>query len=408
MELLGARAWSGASTFHPSPATRFELDGVEGAGALTTAAADGGGSVLAVAAGFSQAVASSATHVTIVAAFMPRVVDVRLGKDQRGWYCPRVRALTLDDRGLGLRDVPVPKRAGGEALIRVRMAGVCRTDVELARGYMQFSGTLGHELLGNVVEADDRKLVGARVAGEINLACGRCDLCARGWPRHCRERSVLGILGKDGCFAEYVTLPERNLHRVPDGVSDEAACFIEPVAACHEIFEQVPLLASDRIVVLGDGKLGQLVALVLRARGMQPMLIGRHEPKLSRARAAGVAVADADSLRDKSIDVVVEATGSPSGMQLALRLLRPRGTLVLKSTYHGQLTLDAAPLVIDELTLVGSRCGPFEPAITSLATATVDPTPLIDATFPLSEAMAAFERASTPGVMKVLLDMRAQ
>lgn len=312
-------------------------------------------------------------------------------------------ALTRHDSQLGMRQIDMPVRKPGEALVRVRMAGICNTDLEIARGYMSFEGVLGHEFIGEVVEADDAHWLGARVAGEINLACRKCETCARGLARHCPNRTVLGILGKDGAFAEYLTLPIANLHRVPDTLSDRAACFVEPIAACYEILEQVPLKGHERIAVLGDGKLGQLVAMVLHERAAAPILVGKHEPKLQRARARGLRTAYAGELAHKSFDVVVEATGSPSGMQAALQLVRPRGTLVLKSTYHGALTLDAAPLVIDEITLVGSRCGPFVPAIASLAAHKLQPDSLIDAVFPLSEAYEALQRAGEPGVLKVLL-----
>jgi threonine dehydrogenase-like Zn-dependent dehydrogenase len=266
-------------------------------------------------------------------------------------------------------------------------------------------GTLGHEFVGEVVEAETKGWVGSRVAGEINLSCGQCRYCSRGLGRHCPTRTVLGIAGKDGAFAEYVTLPERNLHRVPDRVADPLACFIEPVAACFEVLEQVRISPRDSIAVLGDGKLGQLLAMVLADQGFAPTLAGKHADKLARASARGIATTSPDALERKSFDVVIEATGSPSGMQRAIELVRPRGTLVLKSTYHGQLSLDAAPLVIDEITLVGSRCGPFQPAIASLASGDLPAESLIDAIFSLTEASAAFERAGSQNTLKVLLRM---
>ena len=317
-----------------------------------------------------------------------------------------MQALYFDGSGLAMRELARPKRKEGEALVRVLMAGICNTDLEIARGYMSFKGVLGHEFVGVVEEADSAHWLGARVAGEINLGCGHCDLCRRGMARHCAERTVLGILGKDGVFAEYVTLPERNLHRVPAALEDAEACFVEPVAACFEILEQVHVSANDRVAVLGDGKLGQLAARVLREHGAQPLLVGKYADKLARAAALGLQTATEGEPTPRSFDLVVEATGSPSGMQLALRLLRPRGTLVLKSTYHGQLSLDAAPLVIDEITLVGSRCGPFAPAIAALASSALSAAQLVDAVFPLASAPDALRKAGEPGVMKVLLDMR--
>ena len=306
---------------------------------------------------------------------------------------------------IGLRDVARPIPAAGEALVRVRAAGICNTDLEIIRGYMSFEGTLGHELVGIVEECADASWLGARVTAEINLACQRCDLCQRGLQRHCPTRRVLGILDKDGAFAEYVTLPIENLHRVPDGLSDRAACFIEPLAACFEILEQVAITPRDRVAVLGDGKLGTLIAMVLSNNGTPPVLVGKHASKIARAQRLGIRSTYAQELSPKSYDVVIEATGSPSGMELATSLVRPRGTIVLKSTYHGELTLQAAPWVIDELTIVGSRCGPFSPALSELAAGRLMPESLIDAVFPLHDVERAVQHASEPGVLKVLLQM---
>ncbi len=316
-----------------------------------------------------------------------------------------MQALCFDGTLLQVRELPVPVRGPGEALVRVRMAGICNTDLEIARGYMGFRGVLGHELVGEVEDADDSSWLGARVAGEINLSCQHCDMCERGLGRHCRARSVLGILGKDGCFAQYVSLPVRNLHRLPDSIDDRTACFVEPLAACYEILEQVAVQPTDRIAVLGDGKLGQLAARVLQQTGAAPVLVGKHARKLELAHAAGIRSASAADLTAHTFDTVIEATGSSSGMELAMQLLRPRGTLVLKSTYHGKLSLDAAPLVIDELTVVGSRCGPMPPAIAALGQQSISPAPLIDAVFALRDAVSAFAKAQEPGVLKVLLEM---
>ncbi|MEY4582673.1 MAG: hypothetical protein RL701_7376 [Pseudomonadota bacterium] len=320
--------------------------------------------------------------------------------------------LALQRQGgtVALRDLAVPRPAAAEALVRVRMAGICNTDLELARGYMSFDGVLGHEFVGVVEACRDASWLGARVAGEINLACHCCELCQRGLSRHCPQRRVLGILGKDGAFAQFLTLPIANLHRVPEGLSDRQACFVEPLAACFQILEQVPIDASDKVVVLGDGKLGLLAALTLRSHGANPLLLGKHESKLARARALGLRTTSASAsagLARKTFDVVVEATGSPSGLQLAVELTRPRGTLVLKSTHHGPVTLDAAPLVIDEIHLVGSRCGPFEPALALLTqgSAGVATDALIDDVFALRDAERALARATEPGVLKVLLEM---
>jgi threonine dehydrogenase-like Zn-dependent dehydrogenase len=314
-------------------------------------------------------------------------------------------ALTRTALGIGLCEQDVPVRRSGEALVRVRMAGICNTDLEIARGYMGFEGVLGHEFVGEVIEADDPSWVSARVTGEINLACGACDMCHRGLGRHCPTRTVLGIVGKDGAFAEYLTLPLANLHRIPDRLADQDACFVEPIAACYEITAQLTVAPGDKIAVLGDGKLGQLIAMVLHERGVTPVLVGKHPLKLVRAAQRGIGTARYAELNAKSFDLVVEATGSPTGMEQAIALLRPRGTLVLKSTYHGALTFNAAPLVIDEITVIGSRCGPFEPAIEGLASHALRPGALVDAVYPLRDAEQAMRKAAERGVLKVLLQM---
>lgn len=326
--------------------------------------------------------------------------------ETRPEYARSVKALVLDAGRLELRDVPVPQPRAGEALVRVAMAGICNTDLEIAKGYMGFSGVLGHELCGVIEACADTGLVGRRVVGEINLACRSCELCGRGLHRHCEERTVMGIAGKDGCFAEYVTLPLTNLHFLPKDLPDIRACFVEPTAAAYEVLEQVTIMPRDRAVVLGDGKLGLLLAQVLSSTGCASTLVGKHPRKLALARKLGIAVAELSELPRKSFDIVIEATGSAAGMHAAIELARPRGTVVLKSTYHGKLELDAAPLVIDELTVVGSRCGPFEAAVPALASGVVNPDDMVDAVFPLAQAERAFAEAAKPGMLKVLLDMR--
>jgi threonine dehydrogenase-like Zn-dependent dehydrogenase len=314
-------------------------------------------------------------------------------------------ALSLDP-DLALRERAVPEPRAGEVLIRVRMAGVCNTDLEIVRGYMGFSGVLGHEFVGDVVAGDDASWLGARVNGEINLACGACRFCREGLSRHCPTRSVLGILGKDGTFAEYLTLPVANLSRVPEGLSDELAVLTEPLAAAFEILEQVHVKPGQRTLVLGDGKLGLLCALVLASAGADVSLVGKHEAKLAIVRARGVRTHLPDDAPRDWYDLVVEATGSPQGLAFAIERTRPRGTLVLKSTFHGETALQMAPLVIHELTLVGSRCGPFAPAQHALASQRIDPSPLIHGRYGLRDGLAALEHAARPGVLKVLLDMR--
>lgn len=318
----------------------------------------------------------------------------------------RMRALAVTDDGVAWVERPAPVPQPGEALVRVAMAGICNTDLEIARGYMKFGGVLGHELCGVVEQCADARWVGRRVAGEINLGCGRCDLCKKRMERHCQARTVMGILGKDGCFATHLTLPLANLHPLPDALTDEQGCFVEPTAAAFEIIEQLPLDPRDEVLVVGDGKLALLIAQVIATTGATLTLVGKHESKLAIARALGIRVAARDALERKSFDVVVEATGSPSGMQDAIDWVRPRGKIVLKSTYHGPLTLDAAPLVIDELHLIGSRCGPFEPAIAALASGAVRIEPLISAVVPFDDAPNGFARAGAAGTLKVLLDMR--
>ena len=318
-----------------------------------------------------------------------------------------MKALRFENGRLGLADVPMPERAG-EALVRVRLAGVCRTDLEIARGYAGFEGTPGHEFVGQVESAPGApELVGRRVVGEINAGCGRCQFCRAGDARHCPERTVLGIKGRDGAFAEYLQLPAANLLPVPDEVPDERAVFTEPLAAACSVTERVHVELESRVAVVGDGRLGLLCAQALKATtGAGVTLVGRHESKLEVARSRGVRVVKADEVPasyERAFDVAVEATGSPAGLAAALKLLRPRGTLVLKSTFHGKTELDAAPVVVDEISIVGSRCGRFRPALELLRRGAVEVDALVHDEFPLAEGVRAFGRASEPGVLKVLL-----
>jgi threonine dehydrogenase-like Zn-dependent dehydrogenase len=311
----------------------------------------------------------------------------------------------LEDRCVRVReDVPTPEPPAGEALVRVLCAGICNTDLELTRGYYPFTGIPGHEFVG-VVERGPDALRGQRVVGEINAVCGRCRACTAGRRTHCERRTVLGILGRHGAFAEFLTLPTDNLHVVPAALATEAAVFTEPLAAALEIQEQVPLQRGDRVVVVGDGKLGQLVAQTLALTGCVVTAIGRHTPKLALLAARGIATGPPEAVERASFDVAVECTGNPDGVALAQRALRSRGTLVLKSTYAGALTLDASAIVVNELTLVGSRCGPFAPALRLLAAAAVSVAPLIHARYPLRDAPAAMAHAERPGVLKVVLEI---
>ena len=317
-----------------------------------------------------------------------------------------MRALWLEDRMLRLRDDvgrPTPPR--GEARVKVRTTGVCNTDLELVQGYYPFTGVPGHEFVGVVEEAPDApEWTGRRVVGEINAVCGVCATCRAGRPTHCEQRTVLGIVSRNGTFATHLVLPVANLHEVPEAVPDEVAVFAEPTAAALEIQEQVPVGPGDRVVVIGAGKLGHLVARTLGTTGCDLLVVGRSPRTLDLLSACGLRTGTAGALADREADVVVECTGNPEGFEIARRAVRPRGTIVLKSTYHGRTSLDMAPLVVDEITLVGSRCGPFAPALELLASGAVDPRPLIDGSYPLSDAVAAFEHAAKPGTLKILVD----
>jgi alcohol dehydrogenase len=306
--------------------------------------------------------------------------------------------------------VPEPKPARGEALIRVRMAGICNTDLEIARGYMGFNGILGHEFVGIVerVNGPQQEWVGKRVVGEINCPCGACEYCLHGIKNHCPQRTVLGIAGREGAFAEYLTLPAANLWNVPDALSDEEAAFTEPLAAALEITEQVHIRPTDRVIVLGDGKLGLLVSLVLHLTQADITVVGRHEGKLKIAGDRGIgSVLLHDLEMTKAYDVVVEATGSPGGFATALKLVKPRGRVVLKTTVAGKTEIDLAPIVIDEIQVIGSRCGPFGPALEILSKRLVDVRPLITEVFPFDRAEEAFERAKDKKAVKVMVDFRS-
>jgi len=330
-----------------------------------------------------------------------------------------MRALVRRETGLVLeRDYPMPAPVDGEALIHVLLAGICNTDLEITRGYLDFQGVPGHEFVGVVEEVyghvsqeQYRYLIGQRVVGEINAACHRpdCAYCQRSMPTHCPNRSTLGIVNRDGAFADYLMLPVENLHLVPEHVSDEEAVFVEPLAANFEILEQVHIRPTDSVVVLGDGKMGQLAAQVLALSGCEVMMAGKHEEKLAPAEKRGVhtyVLDDAERFaleNRRRVDLVVECTGSAQGLGLALRLVRPRGTVILKSTVADKSSLHLAPIVIDEIRVQGSRCGPFPPAIRALSQHRVDVHPLISARYGLDEGLAAFEHAAQPGVLKVLV-----
>ena len=317
-----------------------------------------------------------------------------------------MRAIVLERDEVQVDAVrPTPAPGADEVIVRVTRAGVCETDLQLIKGYMGFRGVLGHEFVG---VAESGPYAGRRVVGEINCACWRCDTCRSGLPTHCPNRTVLGILNHDGAFADLMAVPQRNLHLVPDSIPDDIAVFTEPVAAAFQIPAQLSIARTARIVVLGDGRLGNLCAQVLASIADDVLVVGKHPEKLALLDAIGVKTALlSDELPRRAADIVVECTGSESGLPTALSLVRPRGTIVLKTTVAGTQTLAWAPFVIDEVTLVGSRCGPFDRALEALEHGLVDVEPLIADRFNLSNGLMALQRAQQKGVLKVLLDMEA-
>ena len=315
-----------------------------------------------------------------------------------------MKALVFDEK-LRVDDVPMPVPGAGEALVKVLAAGICNTDIEIRRGYMGFLGVLGHEFVGIVEHASNSFLLGKRVVGEINCVCHVCDWCRMEMPHHCSNRTVLGISGRDGAFAEYVALPEENLHLVPGSIRDDVAVFTEPLAAAFRITEQILVEPDDRVIVLGDGKLGQLAAQALGLSTKNTVCVGRHAWKLELLSRLGMATAlDTDQL-EPGADVVVEATGRAEGLARALELVRPEGTIVLKTTVAGTTPLHFAQPVVNEIRIVGSRCGPFRPALEALALGTVEVRPMISESYDLADGVQAMARAEDAGVMKVLLHM---
>lgn len=307
---------------------------------------------------------------------------------------------------LTVANVPTPRPAKGEALVRVLKAGICNTDLEIIRGYMGFRGILGHEFVGRVEDAENGYLLGKRVVGEINCACHRCEFCQMELPHHCLQRTVLGIQNRNGAFAEYLTLPEENLHVVPDEVRDEAAVFVEPLAAAFRIPEQIPIDDTDKVVVLGDGKLGQLIAQVMFMHTKNVLVVGNNRWKLEVVKSLGIPTSYSnDPIERGHADIVVEATGSYQGFPRALELVRPEGKIVLKTTVAHPTAFDLSVPVINEVTIVGSRCGPFRPALDALAMGTIDVEPLITDQYEIGDALSAIERARQRDVLKILLEM---
>ncbi|HEX5964973.1 MAG TPA: alcohol dehydrogenase catalytic domain-containing protein [Pyrinomonadaceae bacterium] len=307
-------------------------------------------------------------------------------------------ALRVNKKSLSVRDIAKPDNVE-EALVRVVVSGICNTDLEIARGYAGFNGTIGHEFVGVVEET------GQRVVGEINAGCGTCELCRAGDPRHCATRTVLGIVGRDGAHAEFLQLPAINLVAVPESILDEHAAFTEPLAAACGILERVPITSDDNVAVIGDGKLGLLCAQVIALTGASTLLIGKHDSKLRIAARRGIETSTPKEAakRTRQFDIVVEASGSASGFNLALDLLRPKGKLVLKSTFHGTTEVNAARVVVEEISIVGSRCGRFAPALDLLKRNAIDVDSLISEEYPLAKGVYAMKRARTKGVLKVLL-----
>ncbi len=314
-----------------------------------------------------------------------------------------MKSLWLENNKIDLREV-AQTRKPNEALIKIRKAGICSTDLELVKGYYPYTGILGHEFVGEVVEADDASWIGQRVVGEINVVCNRCEQCLNGRPTHCEHRTVLGIVNRDGTFAEFTQLPITNLHRVPDSVPDEMAVFTEPLAAALEIEQQVQIKPTDRVLLVGAGRLGQLIAQTLALTGCNLRVVARHAHQHSLLKARGIGIISEEDIQPWRWDIVVEATGSSGGFALARKAIRPRGTLVMKSTYKGEMNVNFSSIVVDEINILGSRCGPFEPALRLMESRQVDPTVLIDNEFKLQDALKAFERAAETGVLKVLVE----
>jgi len=316
-----------------------------------------------------------------------------------------MKALVFDGKKLQLTDVPRPTPKPNEALIRILLAGICNTDVEIVKGYMKFRGILGHEFVGVVEQAADSNWIGKRVVGEINVGCGKCEYCREGMSRHCSQRMVLGILEKDGVFAEYATLPLENLYDVPNNLDDDEAVFTEPLAAALEILEQVQVQPDSRVAIVGDGKLGQLVAQVVRLVGCELVVIGKHPSKLELLKRFSIHTCLVDSVDVPLQDIVVECSGSPEGFLLSKHLVKPRGTLVLKSTYQQSFTFNPAELVVNEINVVGSRCGPFLPALQLLKNRLVEVSYLVTAKLSLQSALEAFKLAQQAESLKILIDM---
>lgn len=330
--------------------------------------------------------------------------QIKNTEDQNIIKAKMMKAIVFDDTLKLDNNYEIKKRAN-EVLIKVLMGGVCNTDLEIIKGYMGYKGILGHEFVGIVEQADNNSLIGKRVAGEINCYCGECVFCKNNIKTHCPNRTTLGIFNRDGAFAEYVYLPEKCLHILPESICNEEAVFIEPIAAAFQITEQIPVKPEDKIIVLGDGKLGLLIAQVLSLFSNNIVAVGKHENKLNLLPQKNIKTVLLDQLKTENIyDIVVEATGSPVGLELAMSLCRPKGTIVLKTTIAESINFNVSKIVIDEINLIGSRCGPFKPAIQALAEKNISVKQLITDNFKVDNAIEAFERAKQKGTLKVLID----
>jgi len=317
-----------------------------------------------------------------------------------------MKALVVNDGRLELvQDYPEPQPGADEALIKVLAAGICETDLQIIKGYLGFSGVLGHEFVGVVQECVHKELIGKRVVGEINCGCGKCTLCQQGLSRHCAQRTVLGIAGRDGAFASYLSLPIQNLHVVPDSLDNLEAVFVEPLAAAYEILAQVHIKPSQEVLVLGDGKLGQLIAQGLRFCGAKLLVAGKHPAKLAILKNQNIDTCLSSQVGNHRFDIVIEATGSPDGLAHALEYVKPWGRIVLKSTTTHKAQLDLAPIVIHEVSILGSRCGPYPPALQALAWGWVQVRPLISGQFSLDQGLQALEQASKPETLKIIINM---
>ena len=315
-----------------------------------------------------------------------------------------MKALIFNNNLNYIENHPLPTPLSNEALIKISLAGICNTDIEITKGYMGFKGILGHEFVGIVEEANESSYIGKRVVGEINCPCYTCEYCQNGLSLHCPYRSVLGIYKKDGAFAEYLTLPLKNLHILPSEISDEEAVFIEPLAAGFQILEQISVKPTHRIALLGDGKLGLLIAQVIRLSGCNLVVFGKHQTKLSILESIGIQTKGIDQLSQKPFyDIVIDATGSEKGLMQAMKIVKPRGIIILKTTTINNNSINFADFVINEITLVGSRCGTFSPAIQALQKKSIKVLPLITESYSLAQGIEAFEKAKDKNTLKILL-----